>query len=167
MRRFVPMIVFAYVVAGCSAAIMASGTDEEEIIRRGTTKSDLTQRLGEPFRVDVLEPRRVWDMRRPRFNLLVEPTWLRDSSGKPQQFQPPTDEVTEMAYYRFVGALKRKHDVGEAVSLGLMTFGMSEVLMTPAAVAERSSDREHVLAAWFDRSGKALAYEWTRIENGK
>jgi len=167
MYRAALVALYAFVLSGCSAAILASGTDEENLIRRGMTKAELTNTVGQPLRLEPLEPRRVWDMRRPRFNLLVEPTWIRDSSGKPQQFQPPNDEVTEMAYYRYIGVLKRKHDVGETVSLSLMTFGLSEILMTPAAMAERRSDREHLLITWFDRSGNALAYEWGQIESPK
>ena len=163
MYRVVLAVVFACLLSGCSAAILASGTDEEDIIRPGATKAELTQKLGQPLRVEVLEPKRVWDMRRPRFNLLVQAQSVRDPYGK-YQFLPPNDEVTELAYYRFVGVLKGKHDVGEAVSLSLMTFGLSEILMTPAAVADRSSNKEHLLMAWFDRSGKVLAYEWTRIQ---
>lgn len=163
MLRAVTTTLVAHVLWGCSAAILATGTDEGSIIHQGSTKTALNQTLGQPFRVEALEPRPVWDMRRPRFNLLVEPVWVRDSSGKPQ-FEPPLDEAVEMAYYRFVGVLKRRHDAAEAVSLGLMTFGASEVVMTPAAATDRASEREYVLIAWFDRSGKALAYEWTRFE---
>jgi hypothetical protein len=167
MYRDLLAVLYALVLCGCSAAILASGTDEENLIHSGTTKAELAQKLGQPLRVEPLEPRRIWDMRRGRLNLLVEPTWIRDSSGRPPQFQPPNDEVVEMAYYRYVGVLKRKHDVGEAMSLGLMTFGASEVLMTPAAISERSSGREHLLIVWFDRSGKAIAYEWGRIQPPK
>ena len=159
MRRLAMSSVLACALAGCSAAIMSTGTDERSIIHRGTTKSELNRTLGEPYRVDELEARRIWDMRRPRLNLLVEATWPRDASGKPQ-FVPPSDEVVEVAYYRYAGVLKREHDVGESLALGLMTFGASEIAMTPIAASERSTARQHLLLVWFDRSGKAIAYEW-------
>ena len=161
MRRGVLVALLTYLVSGCSAAILASGTSEEEIVRVGSTKTELTQRLGEPLTVERLEPRRVWDEHRERLNmrLLVEPTWPRDADGKPQ-LQPPPDEATEKATYRFVGRLKKKHDVVEALSIGLTTFGLSEVIMTPAAIADRAAEREHLLIAWFDGSGRAIAYEW-------
>jgi hypothetical protein len=159
MHRLVMSSVLACALCGCSAAILSTGTDEQSIIRRGTTKSELNQTLGQPYRVDALEPRRIWDMRRPRLELLVDATSTRDAAGKPQ-FVPPNDEVVEVAYYRYAGVLKRKHDVGESLSLGLMTFGASEVAMTPIAASERSTGREHLLLVWFDRSGKAIAYEW-------
>jgi hypothetical protein len=159
MHRIVYAAFFVQMLSGCSAAILATGTSELDIIRKGTTKAELTQRLGEPVRVDPVGPYRAWDLRKPGLNLLIEGTWVNDASGKPQNFQTPTDEITEMALYRYAGSLKRKHDVGEAASLGLMTFGASEILMAPTAIAERST-QEHLLVVWLDQRGTALAYEW-------
>lgn len=160
MRRLVPIVFFVHLLCGCTAAILATGTHEEEIIRRGTTKAELTQRLGEPVRVDAVGPYRAWDMRKPGLRLLIDGMWSHDASGKPQKFHAPTDEITEMALYRYVGTVKRRHDVGEAISVGLMTLGVSEILLAPAAIAERLPEREYLLVVWLDHLGKALAYEW-------
>jgi hypothetical protein len=153
-------------VTGCSALVLASGTAEEDIVTYGSTKESIAAKLGSPLHIEDLSPPiRVWDVRdrSPPLYLLVSFSRVTGVDGK-ERPAPPGDEATTKAYYRFVGRLKRRHDVGDALSADLMTLGMADVLMTPGAVAERSEEREHLLIAWLDRSGKVIAYEWGRIQ---
>lgn len=159
------LLTAVHAVAGCTTAAMSVGTPEEEIIKRGTTAVELKTRLGEPIAKAAIEPAlRAWDIRKEqqRVTLLVEPQFVRLPDGKYEQVLPQ-DIAVELCQYKFIGRLKRKHDTGEAVSLALMTLGMSEVLFAPAALAAKANEELHVLDVWLDARGGALAYRWTRV----
>lgn len=51
----VAALVAAGLTGGCAATIVAAGTTEEDIIHRGTTKAELTEKLGAPLRVEALD----------------------------------------------------------------------------------------------------------------
>jgi hypothetical protein len=150
-------------LVGCTSAILAVGTPEEEIITSGTTTSELQGRLGEPIRLaDLSPPLRAWDIPKQcqRVSLLVRPKVTRQADGKYLQELPENVAVQERDY-RFIGRLKRKHNTGESVSLALMTFGVSEILLAPAAAAAKANEQLYVLTVWVGANGDALAYRWT------
>lgn len=161
------LAAIAIFLSGCSAVILATGTDEETIIHRGSTEAELEKTLGVPITMEIIpSPERVWDLRlveRP-INLFVRPSLQVNESGK-KYWVYPESRAHRKAQYKFVGRLRRIHDSGEATSLALMTFGASELLTIPVAVSERANDQTHILTVWFDENSVAAAYKWTRVEN--
>ncbi len=153
--------VFALGSSGCSALILATGTPEEELIRPGDTRETLVSRLGLPVRTEVLAtPIDTYDLlRKIHPSMLIDHRGRRDSEGNVR-----FPEATAIAEYKFEGRLKRRHDVGETVSVNLMTFGLFEPFALPYAIAERSRARTYILRVWFDRKDTAMAYVWCRSD---
>ena len=141
--------------------IMATATNEESLVPTGSTKHDLVKTLGVPFRTESLaEPIKLDELRNTTFSLklLVHGEWQVGIDGE-FYYRVPLVYMTEKAYYRFIGKIQKEHDVGEAVSLNLMTFGLLEPLMAAAALKERATQDQHIFTVWFDKSGKAVAYQ--------
>jgi hypothetical protein len=165
-RRSIALSASIAVLVGCTTAALSVGTPEEEIIASGTTTTELQARLGEPIRrIELTPPLRAWDIPKqyPRVTLLVASKFTRQADGKHIQELPPNIAIDERDY-RFIGRLKRKHDTGESVSLALMTLGVSEVLLAPAAVAAKANEQVYVLTVWSGANGEALAYRWTPVQ---
>lgn len=156
----------SWVLSACSAIILATGTSEEDIIFEGATVQSLNTKLGHPLRVEKIEPPNpiAEVIRKERSAIsLVHERWTQGADGQ-SDMAPPSVLANRRHYYKFVGRLRRQHDVGEAVSLNFMTFGLGELLMTPIAVRARAVARDHLLVVWLDDSDRAIAYRWAEWE---
>jgi len=148
-------------LSGCSAIIGATATDPERYVRPGMTKSDLTHRLGAPLRVQPLDPPvPTPDIPAARLALAVQP----DSNGSDAAAPGP---AVEKSYFRFRGRLKcwTARDAADVAAVEIRTLGLVEIVATPLAIVDAVSSHDHVLVAWFDDSGNALAYTWTSTKD--
>ncbi len=162
--RIVVLALAANCLCGCSALILASGENERYLVPQGATYSDLIKTLGEPLKIEELsQPIPVTKFRiDPAVKLQVTGKWSVGENGQ-SKYEVPTNQATEKAYYRYIGTVQGEHDVGEAVSVNLMTFGLAELFLAPAAMSERSSDQPHLFTVWFDQDRLAIAYKRERV----
>lgn len=160
LRLFFILALLSSVTA-CSALIIASGTDESEFVTAGAQREHVAKVLGEPLEVVRLaSPLSITELRRtvrqPDLRVINHRTHAESATVV-------DTNAVEKAVYRFKGNVQMKHDVGEAVSLNLMTLGLGEILLIPAAVHERSTDSRFEFVVWFNESEEALAYTVERL----
>ena len=145
--------------------VASIGTEEDHIIHRGSTKSSISSILGSPVeQAQLAVPQLCWDFARSirSTKLLVEPTYVRNDMGQ-VTLVPPPQLIHSRANFLFHGVLQGEHDVGESISLSLMTLGMWE-LLAPAMLVDKLEKRDYVLTVWFDSQESALAYKWALLK---
>ena len=149
----VATILAMALLSGCSALIAATGTPEEELIQAGDTSEQLASRLGTPARVQALPvPVRTDELRRE----------LPNVSRLPDRRGLLVAQALVTSDYSYTGRLKRKEDVVAALGLSAMTWGLAEVILIPAFIAERLTAKTYELRVWFDANDTAVAYVWCR-----
>ena len=153
MRRYSAKIAITLIstyLAGCSALITATGTDEEDLIWLGASKNDVQTSLGEPIKFEVLsEPQQLRSIENNSFTYIVTP--------EPNN-QASKNYAVEKGYYKYIGNIQGTHDVGELVSVNLMTLGLFEILAFPMAVDERMTEKLYLIEVWLDSNAKVTGY---------
>jgi hypothetical protein len=150
-------------LCACSAAIIAAGKNEEEFVQPESTIVILEKTLGTPETiVELSPPVPIESLSKEGANL------LKISSSKSElspENQLQESYAIEKAFFKYKGNVQLKHDVGDAIGANLMTLGIGELFLIPAAVNERVTDSEFLFIVWFDLNGKAIAYRAERIRN--
>jgi hypothetical protein len=145
-RLLVYTLLLPAILAGCAAAISRQGTDEDEIIRAGTTLEELVRRLGPPLRAGELSP--------PREALAL---WEGDHKVA---ILERSGLAVSTSVFHFKGRLGKNTRATQASFDSFMTLGLAEVYLIPKALWERATDERLELTVWFDREGRAVAYKW-------
>ncbi len=151
------LVAFMIALSGCSAMIVATGTNEEDIVKLGSSKDSVTMSLGMPIRTEELpEPIQIQDIKANHYHEVAVFEQKLDEESK---------FAVEKSYYKYVGEIQGKHDVGEIVSANLMTFGIAELFALPAAIGDRATRSEHLFEIWFNSEGIVVAYKRTELQN--
>jgi hypothetical protein len=150
-------------LCACSAAIIATGKNEDQYVQPESTLDNLEKTLGKPEKIVEISPPV------PIESLSSEGIKLLKIISNNTKLTPDNhlheNYAIEKAYFKFKGNVQLQHDVGDAIGANLMTLGIGELFLIPAAVNERVTDREFLFVVWFNQNGKAIAYRAERIRN--
>jgi hypothetical protein len=154
------LLVAATVTYGCSAAILSIGPNEGSIINQDSTRSSISQHLGQPIESIALEPGlAVWTLQPLNVSILVTP--LRSPGGDRSGPAIYPHRAVVCDTFRYTGTIERKHDVGNAIGAAGYTAGISELFAVPMALHDRvRQDARHTINVWYDSSGRVVAYLW-------
>jgi hypothetical protein len=137
-------------LGGCAAIITKSEPDQPEVIREGSTRVELIQRLGQPIEsAKLAEPRKAVTL------------WESDHSVS---LLRPNDTALEVSSFVFKGRRDRQARVAQAGFDSFMTLGLAELFLVPKALWERAVDEQLKLTVWFGSDGHALAFQWSALK---
>jgi hypothetical protein len=161
--RLLILALLAQLLTSCSAAILSVGEEEYSVIHWGSKKGQIESHLGAPIEsLKLVPPMSVADIGRKfdHVDLLGFPA-VKNDKGDPRVTYPEVPAATQEKY-SYTGRIQRKHDVGEAIALAGYTWGLSELIMVPAAIKMQAdrSNQAHIVVVWYDKSNTALAYQW-------
>jgi hypothetical protein len=137
-------------LGGCAAMITKSEPDQPEIIREGSTRVELIERLGQPIEsVRISEPKKAVTL------------WEADHSVS---LLRPNDLALEVSSFVFKGRRDKQARVAQAGFDSFMTLGLAELFLIPKALWERAVDEELKLKVWFGSDGRAAAFQWSALK---
>jgi hypothetical protein len=137
-------------LGGCAAMITKSEPDQPEIIRDGSTRVELIERLGQP-----IESSKMAESKK------AVTLWESDHSVS---LLRPNDPAAEVSSFTFKGRRDKQARVAQSGFDSFMTLGLAELFLIPKALWERAVDEELKLTVWFGSDGRALAFKWSALK---
>jgi hypothetical protein len=153
-----------------SAVVLVSAKNEARFFDNSTFRKSLEKKLGAPVLEEVLaEPINLKALKLPSARQnpnFRSRNFLQGWEGR-SGIDPKIDHwIVRHCRYIIKGKIVPFGYAGDANAAGMMTLGLTEVIMIPVAVREVSTggDNINTFDVWYSADDQVLAYTWSWTE---